>query len=465
MVALGVGGIVGTPPELMRCRHRTSKEDAIMNRFAALRPFCSIALCLGAIAFGSAIKLPALAADSFERYMVPLTSGTCSGSAACLQETNTKTGPGVKGISSAGNGSIGQTKFKSTSPNNGKAGILGQDISTSGGFDSGVLGTSTNGIGVQGTSVNGYGVVARSTNQSALFVENSGAADGIQVVALGNDGTNSSTQNNSSTNPGRSGVWGHDDSTDGGTLNVGVAGSSTYGTGIGGSSTNGFGVSGASTNNDGILGTSTNGYGVVATSTNSVGFYSSGGTASVDAVSPAGDGLQTLQVIGGTTDAPGYNVSTFKNDGTFAFGVDNSGNAHVAGLIYTHGSCSGGCSRTRHDSIVSYAAQSSEPILEDIGEGQLQNGIARVRFDAAFSSATNRNARYVVFVSPEGETKGLYVTAKTSEGFTVVEIAGGHSTIPFGYRIAAKPYGVNAARLPMVYGGQMPKPILAHRHK
>jgi hypothetical protein len=437
-----------------------------MHRFAALRLLCSVSLCLGAIAFGSAIKLPALAAEGFERYIAPLTSGTCSGSAACLQETNTKTGPGVKGISSAGNGSIGQTKFNSTSPNNGKAGILGQDISASGGFDSGVLGTSTNGIGVQGTSVNGYGVEARSKNQSALFVENSGAADGIQVVALGNDGTNSSTQNPSlTTHAGRSGVWGHDDSTDGGQANVGVAGSSTNGTGVGGSSTNGFGVSGASTYSTAVSATSTYGYGVSATSTNTFGVYASGGSVSLDVVSPAGDGLQTLQVIGGTTDSPGYNMITYKNDGTFAFGVDNSGNAHVGGLIYTHGSCSGGCSRTRHDSIVSYAAQSSEPILEDIGEGQLQNGIARVRFDAAFSSAINRNARYVVFVSPEGESKGLYVTAKTSEGFTVVEIAGGHSTIPFGYRIAAKPYGVSAARLPMVLGGQMPKPILAHRNR
>jgi hypothetical protein len=50
-----------------------------------------------------------------------------------------------------------------------------------------------------------------------------------------------------------------------------------------------------------------------------------------------------------------------------------------------------------------------------------------------------------------------------------MEDAGGQSTIPFGYRIAAKPYGVNAARLPLVSAWQMPKDIVrrapAHRHK
>jgi hypothetical protein len=73
-----------------------------------------------------------------------------------------------------------------------------------------------------------------------------------------------------------------------------------------------------------------------------------------------------------------------------------------------------------------------------------------------------------VFLSPEGESKGLYVTGKTSEGFTVMEVAGGRSTIPFGYRITAKPYGGTAARLPMVSASQMPKMIVpsvpAHRH-
>jgi hypothetical protein len=50
-----------------------------------------------------------------------------------------------------------------------------------------------------------------------------------------------------------------------------------------------------------------------------------------------------------------------------------------------------------------------------------------------------------------------------------MEDADGQSTIPFGYRIAAKPFGVNSARLPLISAWQMPKMIVrrapAHRHK
>jgi hypothetical protein len=302
------------------------------------------------------------------------------------------------------------------------------------------------GAGLEGVGANGNGLIAQSTNGSATF-STSTNADGVQAYSSNDDGTNSGTNNDSSINPGRSGVWGHDDSTDGGTLNVGVAGSSHNGTGVSGSS--------------GYIG---------VTGVGNVGVLGVGAIISLDAIGNTGDQTQTVQVAGGTSGDPaGLNLATFQNNGTLAFYVDNNSNAHVNGLIYTNGACSGGCDPTRGDRIASYAAQSSEPILDDIGEGQLQNGVAHVRFDVAFASAINRNARYVVFVSPEGESNGLYVTAKTSEGFTVMENAGGHSTIPFGYRITAKPYGVNAARLPIVSASQMPKMIvpraLAHRHK
>src|SRR5450755_979620 len=166
---------------------RTYWEDATMNRLATIRLACGVALSLAAIAFGSALRLPALAEQGYQTYIVPMTS--CASSTPCASWSNSKSGAGVQGISTGGNGANGQTKFKSTSATNAKAGVLGQDNSPSGSFDSGVLGTSTNGVGVQGTSVNGNGVVALSNNQSALFAENSGFSDGIQSIALNNDGT------------------------------------------------------------------------------------------------------------------------------------------------------------------------------------------------------------------------------------------------------------------------------------
>jgi hypothetical protein len=55
----------------------------------------------------------------------------------------------------------------------------------------------------------------------------------------------------------------------------------------------------------------------------------------------------------------------------------------------------------------------------------------------------------MVFITPEGDSRGVYVTAKTSLGFTVRENQGGQSTLAFSYRIVAKPYGEHPARLQM----------------
>ena len=255
--------------------------------------------------------------------------------------------------------------------------------------------------------------------------------NGLYAQAANNDGVSSQTTNPSSQQSGRSGVYGFDGSSDGGGGNAGVSGGSTDGVGVLGSSTNHWGVYGLSANSNGI----------VAQSTNSVSL----------AASPTGSGntAQTIQSIGGTSgDGAGFNLATFQNNLTPAFWVDNASNAHVNGLIYTNGGCSSGCDRKR-GGVISYAAQSSSPVLEDVGAGELQNGAARISFDAALARAINRGATYAVFVSPEGPNRGLYVTQKTSSGFTVMENPGGRSTIPFSYRIVARPYGVQAARLPL----------------
>ena len=131
-------------------------------------------------------------------------------------------------------------------------------------------------------------------------------------------------------------------------------------------------------------------------------------------------------------------------------------------MIYTGGSCSKGCDRTRGERDVSYAAQTSFPTIEDVGEGRLAGGQARIPIDAALARAIEQGS-YVVFVTPEGESRGLYVTDKTPSGFTVVENESGHSNIAFGYRIVAKPYGVTAARLPVAAVANLPHAALPAR--
>jgi hypothetical protein len=393
-----------------------------MTRLTSYRLIGTVALCVGAIALGSALHVPAVAAEQYQRYFAAIATGSCASKSACLQETNTSSGPAVKGISTSGSGSVGQTKFKSTSVSNGKAGVIGQDISTSGAFDSGVLGTSTSGTGVQGTSVSGVGVVAKSINQSALFAES--GADGIQSVSLNNDGTNSSTQNNSSVNSGRSGIWGHDDSTDGGSLNNGVTGSSTNGTGV-------FGVS-----------------------TNWVGVEASGGTFDLNtkvtrpALSVSANTIGGLDLIDVFDGCISSNPCSSAN---YVARIDGFGDMWLSGQIFTSGSCSTGCATqpgVPGRRVVSYAPREAQPTMEDVGEAQLIGGHAYVRLESKYASVIDRGGSYFVFITPEGDCDQLYVTAKTAIGFAVREARNGHSSVPFQYRIVARPYGDASPRLP-----------------
>ncbi|MBD5656507.1 MAG: hypothetical protein IAI50_15195, partial [Candidatus Eremiobacteraeota bacterium] len=59
----------------------------------------------------------------------------------------------------------------------------------------------------------------------------------------------------------------------------------------------------------------------------------------------------------------------------------------------------------------------------------------------------DRRIAYHVFVTPEGDCNGLYVTQKTPNGFAVRELRGGHSSLSFEYRIVAKPLGEDGVRL------------------
>src|SRR5271169_244191 len=110
-----------------------------MNRLALLRLLSASALGLAAIGVGSALHVPALAAAEYQQVVVPMTASVCASTSACLEWTNSKSGSGLEGVSDKGHGTNGQTSWKSTSASNGKAGVFGQDRSTTGSFDSGVL--------------------------------------------------------------------------------------------------------------------------------------------------------------------------------------------------------------------------------------------------------------------------------------------------------------------------------------
>jgi hypothetical protein len=286
----------------------------------------------------------------------------CNGFQPCDGGQNQGNGAGVKGLSLRGNGVAGQTNAVSTSQFNGHTGVYGVDNSSSGAYDSGVLGVSINGFGVVGTSTNNNGTegFSRCSICSGLYGENDNSGFGVA---------------------GRTAISG----------GIGVVGD-------GGPS--GIGVQGK--------------------------------VATVNAGLPILEGL----------------------DGNFTpvFIADDGGNVHITGDLFSTGLRPR--AGTKH--VASYTPHTSVPTIEDFGEATLRDGKASVALDPSFANLIDD--RYVVFITPEGDNAGLYVSGRTLRGFEVHEARGGRSTVSFAYRILAHPYGNNGKRLPTVKVVRHPYP-------
>jgi hypothetical protein len=97
--------------------------------------------------------------------------------------------------------------------------------------------------------------------------------------------------------------------------------------------------------------------------------------------------------------------------------------------------------------VALYAVEAAENWFEDAGSGKLQHGGATVTLESTFAQTVNTGTEYHVFLTPEGDCEGLYVTNKTPTGFEVRELHGGHSNIAFDYRIMARRKGYENVRL------------------
>jgi hypothetical protein len=283
---------------------------------------------------------------------------------------------------------------------------------------------SSSGSGVAGTSVNGNGVVAQTKYPSK-------------------SGTNF-----------KSGLLGQDLSTTG-KFDVGVWGASTRGTGLLGTTTSFIGVNGISQSGTGVWGQINGGAGQptgvvgvdASQNANAAGVagqtnVGSGVVASTLASTNQSQALLALAPNGGFVfvgaGAGNYGVAT----------IDGNGNVVISGLLFSSGQCQSGCLRSRR--VQSYGTSAATPTLEDTGEAQLVAGAAYVRLDPDFLNAIDPRQGYFVLITPEAETRGLYVTQRTAAGFAVRENPGGHSNGAFAYRIVAHPFGVRERRLPFV---------------
>jgi hypothetical protein len=281
------------------------------------------------------------------------------------------------------------------------------------------------GAGVEGVGGNGSGVIAQSTNGSATL-STSTNADGVQAYSNNFDGINSGTNNNSSLHSGRSGVWGHDDSTDGGTLNAGVTGSSLTGAGISGSSYSDFGVFGTSPEGFGVRGYSKDGGG---------GYFKSDGN--------------FVTLVAESDATPGYPFLAYSLGGRVY--EDGSGNFYATGAMYaTSFNVDSDVVTNDGRHVMSYASRSADAEMSDVGTGRIVNGHGIVRLDPAFARTLDMRSGYHVFLTPMGDSKGLYIASKSPTGFEVRESQGGVSTISFDYRIVGQSLGATLGRLPAV---------------
>lgn len=76
------------------------------------------------------------------------------------------------------------------------------------------------------------------------------------------------------------------------------------------------------------------------------------------------------------------------------------------------------------------AIESPKNWFEDFGAEHLSNGVALIQLEPDYAQTINTKLEYHLFVTPNGDCKGLYVTRKTESSFEVHELGGGTSSQP-----------------------------------
>jgi hypothetical protein len=319
----------------------------------------------------------------------------------------------------------------------------------------GVVGSTANNIGVQGTSGDGgIGVRAAGTTGYGTY---SSSTSGVAIIGTAQTGYGGLFTNDSNSNAAmlalnyanwQGGSNAYPASVSGiaeGSIGVGVEGNSPSGIavyGIGGASDSGIktnqhiagrviGLWGDTSGLNDLVHTQAS-YAVVGTASNDIAGYFQNNSAN-----PA---LYTYNYYTGDGDPLFKNFEAASPDGVCGFG--GKGDLTCTGQVKALATTAGG-SKT----VETYSMQSPENWMEDFGSANLQHGVATVTLDPAFAETVNAGAGYHVFLTPNGDSKGLYVVAKTPTGFEVRESGGGTSTLAFDYRIVAKRRGYETQRM------------------
>ena len=187
----------------------------------------------------------------------------------------------------------------------------------------------------------------------------------------------------------------------------------------------------------GVAGTVDNGYAGVFENTSNVWTtiyaYNKG---------TAGTGVTASLEPGGNATTAGHFDVLMAGNPNGTCGIGGGGDLSCTGQLKSLVS-----TRAGQRTLETYSVQSSENWMEDFGSGTLKSGSIVVRIDPDFAETITESADYRIFLTPNGDSKGLYVTKKTPTSFEVRESGGGSASIPFDYRIVAKRRGLETQRL------------------
>jgi hypothetical protein len=385
---------------------------------------------------------------------------TTSATAVGVQgQTGGAQGVGVLGLASNSSSGAGAVGVVGASFAPGGAGVFGHSDDTAG-AGIGLLGYSPSptGFGMYAYETGSLGVGAYARWQNA-----STRGAGARQIGLWGDSSSGI------------GVFGTSDTS------IGVIGASVSSYGVVGQSASYFGISGLSDSGTGVIGSASNGTGVS-------GFAENTGIGMNGVFvfqSTTGSGFTGAGEWGDTGVSGGIGVVGTADDGNSLFGVNNTVN-HETLYVQNSSGFNGGtplaarfagpgastycyiprdtadngtgdlvCTGTKSAAVSVegnrmvrlYAVEAADNWFEDAGSGQLANGSATIALDQVFAQTVNGDVDYHVFITPNGECEGLYVTKKGAHGFEVHELHGGYSNIAFDYRIMARRKGFERVRM------------------
>ena len=191
----------------------------------------------------------------------------------------------------------------------------------------------------------------------------------------------------------------------------------------------------------------------VTTSTNTRALYVYATSSGADGTDINGGYIGTITRAPVPTSGALYPLVMTDSNGNNLDYTDTNGNIYYKGSLVSF-------LRTREGKNVNaFATESTTRNLEDVGSARLVNGSANVLLDRTFARSIDMQSAYHVFLTPNGDTKGLYVAQKTATSFVVRETQGGHGSLGFDYRIVAPALGHASERMGMTHYTEPYAPI------